>query len=149
MWFGADFLPHSHALPPRSPLRDINPAAVSGRALTFSRCTEVVLCRQISPRRKIHRGRGGEAPPWQTLEFSRCRWAMPLFAQDDPSWGDLGTMGEEKAAKQRLIPGEWDGGSGKGEAGRGEPGAPPLCEPRAECSVMLPAPSLPCPGWNG
>lgn len=147
MWFGADFLPHSHALPPRSSLRDINPAAVSGTALTFSRCTEVVLCRQISPSRKIHQGEGESTTSANTgmvpvpLGSAGVRSSSISRGQDDPGWGQCERKG---LAKQILIPWEWGGGSREGEEGRGEP----ECEP-CECSALLPAPSLLCTACKG
>lgn len=127
MWFGADSLLHSPALPPCSPVWDINTAAVSGRALTFSRCREVTLCRQISQRGEIHHGEGENS----TLANSEILLVLlgnaGVCSSHPVSLGRTITAAEtwgqwvrNSWSNRTVVPGEGDGGNGKGKVGRGD-----------------------------
>jgi len=118
MWFGADLLLHSHALPPCVPVWDINTAAGAGRALAFSRRRGVMLCRQISASRKIHQGEGEPG-------------ACPRVARPSRRWVRLpglrcGTGARKRLVKQKRNP----CGMGWGERGGETCGGPCLCQPR-------------------
>lgn len=139
----------SHILLPCSSAWDINPAAVWGRALTFLKVQrEVILCRQISPSRKIHQGERGEehlgrgefsGSPEAVLLFAQIRLGRAMMAAETS-----GTMrGGSCWLNRNQILGEWDRRSWKVRRGNLLGSLPP----EAKGSVL--APHFPCTAEKG
>lgn len=150
MWFGADLLLHSRALPPRSPVWDINTAAVAGRALTFSRCREVMLCRQISPSRKIHQGEGENTALANSGILPVALGSAGVCSSRPGSPGGRVAAAEtwgrwvrKRLVQQRRNPCGMGWREREGESREGRPAG---SLPRQAEGLPLPAPSLPRTG---